>query len=127
MDELKVFFRSLDASVVYLSLILVMLLAIKFKLARASYLVVGLCSIPLSFYCFFYWIYGAGGDRWAPAILVIEALAFAQLGWLGGGLFLLGVMLRKNYLAMLGLWVSIGSIAAHGIFLGSVLFFWDGS
>jgi hypothetical protein len=53
MDELKVFFRSLDASVVYLSLILVMLLAIKFKLARASHLVVGVCSVPLSFYCFF--------------------------------------------------------------------------
>lgn len=127
MDELKVFFRSLDAGAVYLSLILIMLLAMKLKLARVSYLVVWLCSIPLSFYCFFYWIYATGGDRWAPAIIAIDALAFAQLGWLGGGIFLLGMLLRKNALKMLGLWVSIGSIAAHGIFLGSILFSWDGS
>ncbi|OAJ50919.1 hypothetical protein [Pseudomonas marginalis] len=127
MDELKVFFRSLDAGVVYLSLILVMLLAIKIKLARVSYLVVGGCSVPLSFYCFFYWIYGAGGDMWAPVMLVIEALAFAQLGWLGGILFLLGVVLKKDYLKMCGLWVSISSIVAHGLFLGNIIFLWDGS
>lgn len=127
MDELKVFFRSLDAGVVYLSLILVMLLAMKLKLARASYLIVGLCSVPLSFYCFFYWIYATGGDRWTPVILVIDALAFAQLGWMGGVIFLLGVLLRKDYLEVLGLWVSIASIAAHGVFLGSIFFFWDGS
>jgi hypothetical protein len=112
---------------VYLSLILVMLLAIKFKLARASHLVVGVCSVPLSFYCFFYWIYGAGGDRWAPAMLVIEALAFAQLGWLGGAIALLGALVKKELISKVGFWVSLVSVVLHGSFLGAITFLWDGS
>lgn len=38
------FFRGLDASAVYLGVILIMLLAMKLKLVCASYLVVGMCS-----------------------------------------------------------------------------------
>jgi hypothetical protein len=60
-------------------------------------------------------------------MLVIEALAFAQLGWLGGAIALLGALVKKELISKVGFWVSLVSVVLHGSFLWAITFLWDGS
>jgi hypothetical protein len=127
LDTLKVIAHSMNAGFVYLGLVLAYVLAVKFKLGRPAFLFVWGCSVPLSLYCFFFWVYKVGGDQWALFTLALDTLAFAQLGWLGGAIALLGALVKKELMSKVGLWVSWVSVVLHGGFLGAVTFLWDGS
>lgn len=127
MDELKVLFSGLDGGIVYLGLLLAGWVAVKFRPANAGSLFIWCCSVPLTIFCYVVWLYASGGDKWGPAMLLIEALALAQLGWLGGGLALVGVLIKADILKKAALWVSIGSVTCHGLFLASIYAFGYGS
>ncbi|MDU9023371.1 hypothetical protein NHG95_06960 [Pseudomonas corrugata] len=127
MDGFQGFVRSLSDPFVYLGLLLVSAFAVKFRVANASSFIIWGCNAPLSFFCFFYWVYNSGGDKWALLTIVLEAFAFAQLGWIGCMVALYGVLLNSNLLKRIGFWVSVSSIALHGFFLGYINFFWSGS
>src|SRR3546814_13409980 len=107
MEELKLLFSGWDGGIVYLGLLLAGLVAVKFRFANAGSLFIWCCSIPLTFFCYVVWLYASGGDKWGPAMLLIEALALAQLGWLGGGLALIGALIKADILKKVALWVSI--------------------
>lgn len=127
MGELKVFFRGLEGGVVYLGLLLASLVAAKLRPANAASLFIWGCSVPLTFFCYVVWLYASGGDKWSPTMLLIEALALAQLGWLGGGLALVGGLIKADVLKKAALWISIVSVTCHGLFLASIYIFGYGS
>ncbi|WP_256665302.1 hypothetical protein [Pseudomonas sp. 8BK] len=83
--------------------------------------------MPLTIFSYLVWIYGSGGDHWTLLILVIQLLALAQIGWLGGLLTLLGHISQGRALKRAGLAISIVSVALHGVFLGGVVAFGYGS
>ncbi|WP_058546806.1 hypothetical protein [Pseudomonas fluorescens] len=127
MGELKILFSGLDGGMVYLGLLLASLVAVKLKFANAASLFIWCCSVPPTIFCYIVWLYASGGYKWSPAMLLIEALALAQLGWLGGGLALVGGLIEADILKKVALWISIGSVICHGLFLASIYVFGYGS
>ncbi|SEE77510.1 hypothetical protein [Pseudomonas kilonensis] len=128
MMELKKFLESLIGEI-YLGLLLVSLLviliAMKVKPSKVASLFVWGFSIPLAFFCYVVWIYASGPESWNWVIFLFELLALSQIGWLGGALVLVGVLIKANALKKVGVWLSIGSVAFHGLFL--ILMYISGS
>ncbi len=59
-------------------------------------------------------------------MLLIEALALAQFGWLGR-ISLGRGLIEADILKKVALWISIGSVICHGLFLASIYVFGYGS
>lgn len=130
MESLKILFEGLNGNFVYLVLLVLFLfLKIFFRREYSISILIWAISLPLSIYCYFVYVYGVEG----PAALNITTvmvilLAFSQLGWLGVGLALAAFLRDSSALKLAGFWVSVGSVASHGIFLVLVhFFFWSGS
>ncbi|MDF9755928.1 hypothetical protein ACVWY1_002229 [Pseudomonas sp. TE6288] len=111
----------------YLCVLLASLGLLTFRPAHAASWFIWGCSLPLSVFSYLVWIQGSGGDHWTLPMLVIQLLALAQLGWLGGVCALLGRMGRWRALNRAGLVVSMVSVVGHGVFLGGILMFGYGS
>ncbi|OOG80816.1 hypothetical protein B0E42_26200 [Pseudomonas sp. A25(2017)] len=128
MMELKKFLESLIGEI-YLGLLLVSLLviliAMKVKSSKVASLFVWGFSIPLTFFCYVVWIYAGGPENRSWLLFIFELLAFSQIGWLGGALVLVGVLIKANVLKKVGVWLSIGSVAFHGVFI--ILMYISGS
>jgi len=73
--------------------------------------------MPFTIFCYFVWVYGRVGNHWAPIIIMLDQIAFAQIGWLGGVFALAGSITRWTCLVRVGLFVSVGAVAGHGLFL----------
>lgn len=120
MMELKKVFMSLPGEI-YLGLLLVnllvILIAMKIKPSKVASLFVWGFSIPLAFFCYVVWIYASGPENRSWLIFIFELLAFSQIGWLGGALLLVGVLIKANALKKAGVWLSIGAVAFHGLFI----------
>ncbi|MBX8502008.1 hypothetical protein K5D34_07270 [Pseudomonas cichorii] len=125
MDEFKVLFAGLDVYI-YLGLLLLTFIAIKYKSEYAASLFIGCCSIPLSAFCYLLWVHGSGGG-WNLVTFLVVMFAFSQVGWLGGALAIFGKLINARYLKKAGLWVSIVSVISHGLFLISILTLGAGS
>lgn len=72
-------------------------------------------------------IYASGGDKWTAAMTLIEALALAQISWLGGILAFIGSLIKEYALKRVGLWISVVSVISHGLFLMLVYVFGYGT
>jgi hypothetical protein len=83
--------------------------------------------MPLTVFSYLVWIYESGGDLWTLPVFVIELLALAQIGWLGGLLALSGHISQRPTLNRAAVAISIVSIAGHGVFLGMLMAFGFGS
>ncbi|MGX9568168.1 hypothetical protein [Pseudomonas viciae] len=120
MMELKKVFVSLLGEI-YLGLLLAIpllsVMALKIKPSKVASLFIGGFSLPLSLFCYVVWVYASGPEDWSWVNFLFDLLAFAQIGWLGGALALVGVLIKVNVLKKAGLWVSIGSVVFHGLFL----------
>ncbi|ROM79082.1 hypothetical protein BK654_06825 [Pseudomonas brassicacearum] len=129
MTELKSFFFMLESGLVCMGLLLAILVALKLRVANAASLFIWGCSVPVTVFSYAAWIYASGGDKWSPTMLFIEIFLLAQLGWLGGGLAFLGMAIKEksNTLKRAGLWISIVSVAGHGLFIGMMLILGSGS
>ncbi len=125
MDEFKVFFAGLDVYI-YLGLLLLTFIAIKYKPEHAASLFIWGCSIPLSAFCYLLWVHGSGGG-WNLVAFLVVMFAFSQIGWFGGALAIFGKLINARYLKKTGLWISIVSVISHGLFLISILALGAGS
>lgn len=125
MDEFKVFFAGLDVYI-YLGLLLLTFITIKYKPEHAASLFIWGCSIPLSAFCYLLWVHGSGGG-WNLVTFLVVMFAFSQIGWFGGALAIFGKLINARYLEKPGLWISIVSVISHGLFLISILALGAGS
>ena len=112
---------------VYVGILLASLTLLTYRPTNAASLFVWGCSMPLTIFSYLVWIYGGGGDHWTLQMLVIQLLALAQIGWLGGLLALSGLISQWRTLKRAGSAISIASVALHGVFLGGVVFGSDSS
>lgn len=127
--EWKACFLILEGSLVCLGGLLGILVVLKIMLANAASLFIWGCSVPLAVVSHAVWIFSSGGSEWSPAILFIEVFLLAQLGWLGGGLAVAGVVVKvkATVLKKVALWTSIVSVSCHGLFLALIFVFGYGS
>jgi hypothetical protein len=126
VSELKVLLGAVVGPA-YLIVLLASLMLFKFRPVHASSFFIWGCSMPLTVISYLFWIYESGGDLWSLPVFVIELLALAQIGWLGGLLALLGHIGRWRTLKRSGLAISIFSVAGNGFFLGLIMMFGFGS
>ncbi|MCP1445047.1 hypothetical protein J3D54_004179 [Pseudomonas sp. GGS8] len=127
MDRVRDFFVDFDIYI-YIVLVLVGFIFMRVKRKQASFIFVWFISFPLTIYCCFVWAYGRWGREWlSPEIVVFELLAYSQIGWVGGACTLVGGRVKANVVRKIGLWISIGSVVSHGLFIMLMLILGSGS
>lgn len=92
MLGLKLYLVDMLTYAVYPALSLVAVLLFVLRPIRFDLFFVCFCSIPVSAFCYFIWVYMNGFDSWNLMVFLVEMLVFAQLGWLGGVVFLVGFL-----------------------------------
>ncbi|MNZ84495.1 hypothetical protein D3C78_1032540 [compost metagenome] len=119
--------RSIDVGYFYVLIIFVFLFAwiVRRKMTRPVF--VFALNFPLSAYCYFYFSFGAGPENIGLVTVFMNLFAFAQAGWVGIILFLIGYFARSNFYCSLGVSVSAVSVGGHALFMLFLIFLGAGS
>jgi len=122
MKKWEIYLANMDLPFYFFVLFLGVILLVSRPRNAAKWFVWG-GSMPFTVFCYFVWIHGRVDSLWRPIPIIIDQVGFAQIGWLGGVLTLAGSITRWACLGRVGLFVSVGAMAGHGLFLMAYFLF----
>ncbi|WP_058546805.1 hypothetical protein [Pseudomonas fluorescens] len=117
MAELKVFLYGLYDIFLFPCMVITALVMMRLNRKYADDILVWGLSLLTTLYCYIVYIY-EGARSWNYLVVVIiDLLAFSQIGWLSFLLMLLSKMTSFMGLRAAGVWISIVSLVFHGLYL----------
>ncbi|MFZ6049646.1 hypothetical protein ACFW0H_26415 [Pseudomonas sp. CR3202] len=121
------FLRGVDVWYLYVLIVFAFVFSwvVRRKIDFAAFVLV--LNFPLSACCYFYFSFGVGPKEIGLVTVLMNLFAFAQIGWGGALVFLIGCFFKSNICFSLGVVLSVVSVGGHALFVLLLLLFGAGS